>query len=150
MSFTKDEKNLIGHWQSGSRMCDRYDRSTCAQELLIRNTILQNIVSGWAPVGPFVIPQPTLLGRDCTPLLGSGSSVSVSGVNEPLREGADKSEFDNCVKESKLDTCLSPSEPSLTGGAPLTPSIFPSPSDSTQRVEPPVVESSLPVCPNLG
>ena len=113
MSFTNEEKNPIGHWQSGSRMCERYDRSTCAQELLIRNITLQNIVSGWSPVGPFSIPHPAPVGRGRTPLVGSNDACA--GVDVQLAQG-----------------------------------VFPSPSDSTLRVDTPEVESSLPVFPNLG
>ena len=56
LPFSAEDRNRLGHWQSGSTMCERYDRSTCTQELLIRSTILENISDGWMPVGPFSIP----------------------------------------------------------------------------------------------
>ena len=46
LSFSAEDRNRLGHWQTGSEMCDRYDRSTCAQELLLRSTILANISDG--------------------------------------------------------------------------------------------------------
>ena len=38
-------------------MNDRYDRSVCASELLIRNAIIQKMVSGLAMVGSFHLPD---------------------------------------------------------------------------------------------
>ena len=46
MSFGQRELAIIGHWSSTSRMPKRYDRSVCAIELLLRNTIIQQIVPG--------------------------------------------------------------------------------------------------------
>ena len=62
LSFSVDGRNRLCHWQTGSAMCERYDRSTCTQELLLRSTILQNISEGWKPVGPFSVPiVPTIV-----------------------------------------------------------------------------------------
>ena len=57
MNFGTRELNVIGHWSSNSRMNERYDRSVCANELLIRNTIIQNMVSGWKMVDSFHLPD---------------------------------------------------------------------------------------------
>ena len=43
LSFSVEDRNRLGHWQTGSAMCERYDRSMCTRELLLRSTILQNI-----------------------------------------------------------------------------------------------------------
>ena len=56
LSFSVEDRNRLGHWQTGSAMCERYDRSTCTQELLLRSTIVKNIIDGWKPVGPFSVP----------------------------------------------------------------------------------------------
>ena len=56
LSFSVEDRNRLGHWQTGSAMCERYDRPTCTQEFPIRSTILANISEGWRPVGPFSIP----------------------------------------------------------------------------------------------
>ena len=55
--FSTEGGNRMGHWQTGSRMCDRYDRSTRTQELLLRNTILANVAEWWKPAGPFSAPR---------------------------------------------------------------------------------------------
>ena len=44
MNFAPMELNVIGHWSSGPQLDERYDRSVCANELLIRNTIIQKMV----------------------------------------------------------------------------------------------------------
>ena len=44
MSFDQRELSIIGHWPSTSRTPERYDRSVCASELLLRNTIIHQIV----------------------------------------------------------------------------------------------------------
>ena len=85
MSFSKEDKNVIGHWQSGSKMSERYDRSTCAQELLLRNTIVANINGGWSPVGPFSIPSipPSSVGK--TALVGCCvPECTEPGVSAPV------------------------------------------------------------------
>ena len=46
MSFDRREMTIIGRLPSTSRMPERYDRSVCASELLLRNTIVQRIVAG--------------------------------------------------------------------------------------------------------
>ena len=38
-------------------MNERYDRSVCANELLIRNTIIQKMVAGWTMVDSFRLPE---------------------------------------------------------------------------------------------
>ena len=57
MNFESMEFNVIGHWSSGSRMSERYDRSVRANELLHRNTIIQKMVGAWAAVDSFCLPE---------------------------------------------------------------------------------------------
>ena len=57
MNFATRELNVIGHWSSNSRMNERYDRSVCASELLLRNTIIQKMVAGWNMVASFHLPE---------------------------------------------------------------------------------------------
>ena len=56
MNFNRRELNIIGHWASSSKMPDRYDRAVCATELLLRNTIIQKVVSGWELAASFHLP----------------------------------------------------------------------------------------------
>ena len=63
MNFAPRELIVIGHWSSGSRMNERYDRSVCANELLLRNTIIQKVISGWTMVDSFCLPE-TVAGDD--------------------------------------------------------------------------------------
>ena len=44
-------------------MNERYDRSVCANELLLRNTIIQKVISGWAMAGSLCLPE-TVAGSD--------------------------------------------------------------------------------------
>ena len=79
-------------------MCERYDRSTCTQELLLRSTILKNINDGWKPVGPFSIPvvptvelkAPTKRGLDKPGDLGetqiSDGGDALLSVHAPLEK----------------------------------------------------------------
>ena len=62
MSFGHRELAIIGHWSSTSRMPERYDRSVCASELLLRNTIIQQIVAGWNMAPSYRLPA-TATGR---------------------------------------------------------------------------------------
>ena len=60
-------------------MPERYDRSVCASELLLRNTIVNKIVNGWTVAPSFHLPQTVLdAGR-----IGKVSS----DTNEPLHSG---------------------------------------------------------------
>ena len=56
MNFNQKELNIIGHWSSSSKMPERYDRAVCATELLLRNAIIQNFVSGWSLAPSFHLP----------------------------------------------------------------------------------------------
>ena len=60
MNFNTPELNIIGHWSSSSKMPERYDRAVCANELPMRNTIIQKVVSGWelAPLAPLTADCP--------------------------------------------------------------------------------------------
>ena len=56
MNFNTRELNIIGHWSSSSKMPERYDRSVCPNELLLRNTIMCKFVEGWTTVPSFHLP----------------------------------------------------------------------------------------------
>ena len=60
-------------------MPERYDRSVCASELLLRNTIVNKIVSGWTMAPSFHLPHTVL---DA----GSIGKVSID-TNEPPLPG---------------------------------------------------------------
>ena len=47
LKFDQRELNIIGHWSSTSKMPERYDRSACANELLLRNTVIHRVREGW-------------------------------------------------------------------------------------------------------
>ena len=57
MNFQTREINAIGHWSSNSRMGERYDRSVCANELLLRNAIIRKMASGWIMAESFHLPE---------------------------------------------------------------------------------------------
>ena len=46
MNFDARELNVVGHWASSSKMPDRYDRSVCDTEMLMRNAIIPKAVDG--------------------------------------------------------------------------------------------------------
>ena len=56
MSFDQREMAIIGHWSSPSLMPERYDCSVCAIELLLRNTIVREIVDGWWRAPAYRLP----------------------------------------------------------------------------------------------
>ena len=56
MNFSTRELNVIGHWSSSSKMPERYDRSVCSNELLLRNTIMSKFNDGWTTVPSFHLP----------------------------------------------------------------------------------------------
>ena len=66
LSFDQRELKIIGHWASTSKMPERYDRSACANELLLRNTIVQRMRTGWEVAPAFHLPL-TIAG---TPRIG--------------------------------------------------------------------------------
>ena len=91
MSFDRRELAIVGHWPSTSRMPERYDRSVCASELMIRNTIAQNIASGWEIAPAYHLPTTvtghTQIGKtEETPLLGTQLTQTDTPIGE-LREG---------------------------------------------------------------
>ena len=57
MNFETRELNVIGHCSSNSRMNERYDRSVCANELLLRNAIIQKTASWWNMAESFRLPE---------------------------------------------------------------------------------------------
>ena len=56
MSIDQRELTIIGHWPSTSRMPERYDRSVCANELLLHNTIVQMMDAGWVLAPAYHLP----------------------------------------------------------------------------------------------
>ena len=63
MNFDARELDIIGRWSSSSKMPGRYDRSVCATELLLRNTIIQKVVEGWTLAPSFRIPETVPIDR---------------------------------------------------------------------------------------
>ena len=57
LNFATRERNAIGHWPINSRMGERYDRSVCAIELLVRNAIIRKMAAGWNMVDSFHRPE---------------------------------------------------------------------------------------------
>ena len=55
--YSREDREKLGHWAPGSLMPDLYDRATCATELRLRDEILQRIREGWAPAGPYEVPN---------------------------------------------------------------------------------------------
>ena len=57
MSFDQRELNIICHWFATGRMTERYDRSVCDIELLLRSTTIQEISTGWELAPAFRLPD---------------------------------------------------------------------------------------------
>ena len=57
LKFDRRELNIIGHWSSASEMPERYGRSACANELLLRKTVIRRMRDGWAVAPAFRLPQ---------------------------------------------------------------------------------------------
>ena len=100
MSFDQRELPIIGHWSSASKMPDRYGRSVCASEMLLRNTIIQRTVEGWGMAPAFHLPTtvvghvrigkpvPDVTSQDTTPnLTPCDSSAHDSPMDEGLAPG---------------------------------------------------------------
>ena len=60
MSFGQRELALVGRWPPTSRVPERYGRSVCASELLLRNTITQRMANGWGPAPAYRLPDTIL------------------------------------------------------------------------------------------
>ena len=56
--------------RSTARTSDRYERSTCAQELIFRNAIARNINEGRAPVWPLSAPSIRVVSPPRGPMRG--------------------------------------------------------------------------------
>ena len=56
MSFGQRELAIIGHWSITSRIPERYDRTVGSVELLLRNTIVHQIVAGWDIAPSYHLP----------------------------------------------------------------------------------------------
>ena len=90
----------IGHWASKSRMPGRRDRSVCAGELPIRNTIVRKMAAGWGIAGAAHLPTTAAgqvrigkgAGEIPPPALAEGAIVGCSISNgdglPAVREGA--------------------------------------------------------------
>ena len=52
-TFEARDLDAIGYWPSNSRVNERCVRIVCAGELLLRDAIIQKMVSGWSMAGSF-------------------------------------------------------------------------------------------------
>ena len=90
MNFNARELNAIGHWSSSPMMPERYDRSVCANELLLRNTIIRKIIEESAMVPSPHLPESVSgdlrIGKavDGPPILGSPLPQILQTWNKPL------------------------------------------------------------------
>ena len=62
MRFDQKELAIIGHWSSTSKMPERYDRSVCSRDLLLRNKIAHKFATGWEPAPAYHLPT-TVVGN---------------------------------------------------------------------------------------
>ena len=99
LSFDQREMNIIGHWSSASKMPERYDRSAGANELLLRNTIVQRMRGGWTVAPAFHLP---LTISDATRI----------GRSAPTVEIVDETKVD----ETKVEETLAPVSTEPLGG----------------------------------
>ena len=76
LSFDRHELHIIGHWASTSKMPERYDRSACANELLLRNAIVQRMRAGWKVAPAFHLPL-TIAG---TPRIGRDPPINKGDI----------------------------------------------------------------------
>ena len=80
--FDQRELNIIGNWSSSSKMPDRYDRSARANELLLRNAIVQRIRQGWEMAPAFhlhaTVNGTPRIGREALPKIDVPSGVTKS------------------------------------------------------------------------
>ena len=69
LSFDQRELSIIDHWSSTSKMPERYDRSACANGLLLRDAIVQRARTGWGIAPSFRLPLTGAprIGRDGRP-----------------------------------------------------------------------------------
>ena len=112
-------------------MNERYGRSVCAGELLLRNTIIQKMVSAWAMVGAFHLPD-TLPGTDRigkaqtkTPTVENSLGGTQPGV--PAREGP--STAVTPALEVELDNTQSTAPTVLNSQEPTPKAVIPEVSD---------------------
>ena len=63
-------------------MPERYDRSVCATELLLRNTIVQKMIAGWKPVEAYCLPL-TVANNERTGRSGSPMASTLCENNTP-------------------------------------------------------------------
>ena len=54
--LSREHIGKLGHWNPGSKIPDRYNRTVCATESQIRNGIIHRIYEGWRPIAEFEIP----------------------------------------------------------------------------------------------
>ena len=103
------ELNIIGHWGSSSKMPERYGRSVCANELLIRNTIMSKFNEGWTTVPSFHLP----LSVDSSQRVGKALET-VAPTEKPV-----DTQLELTPTETPSGTQL---EPTLAEISPLPPS----------------------------
>ena len=80
MNFGTRELNVIGRWSANSRTNELYDRSVCANELRLRNAIIQKMASWWNMVESFRLPE-TVPGSERIWKDPSNFSAAVVGSN---------------------------------------------------------------------
>ena len=80
MSFDQRELAAIGHWATNSKMPERYDRSVCASELLLRNTIIKQMAAGWevsdSPHLPTTVTGRVRIGEEPPPVMEADTQPS--------------------------------------------------------------------------
>ena len=88
ISFDQRELNIIGHWSSSAKMPERYDRSACAAELLLRNTIVRRVRTGRGVAPAFHLPETVTgasrIGRNAQSEVASDTSeLMLEGLKMP-------------------------------------------------------------------
>ena len=77
MDFDARELNFVGHLSRSSKMPERYGRIACAAEWILRNTIVQKVVDGWALAPSFhiheTVPNDSRIGKAAEGAPGAGS-----------------------------------------------------------------------------
>ena len=115
MRFDQRELAFIGHWSSTSRMPERYGRSFCAIELLLRNTIVQQIVAGCNITPSYHLPETVnghlRIGKPATlndPTHPSTQLTAIQGDSDSLEPitapNDDNSQIDSPSEIEKTET----------------------------------------------
>ena len=80
MNYETRELNVIGKWPSNSRTNERYGRSVCANELLLRGAIIQRMASCRNMAHSFRLPETAPVSER----IGGEPSTSPSAVVGPI------------------------------------------------------------------